>query len=35
MKGILLKIRHFEEKLSKSFEKITLLFLSIPVLFNG
>ena len=35
MQEILLKIRYFEKGLPKSFKKLTLLFLSNPVPFNG
>ena len=35
MQEIILKIRYFERGLSKSLKKLTLLFLSNPVLFNG
>ena len=35
MKEYLLKIRHFERGLSKSLKKLTLVFLSNPVPFNG
>ena len=35
MQEILLKIRHFEKRLSKSLKKVTLFFLSKPVPFNG
>ena len=35
MQEILLKIRHFEKRLSKSLTKFTLFFLLKPVPFNG
>ena len=35
MQEILLKIRYFEQGLSKTFKRVTLIFLLNPVLFNG
>ena len=35
MQEILLKIRYFDRVLSKALKKLTLFFLSNPVLFNG
>ena len=35
MQKIILKIRYFERRLSKSLKKLTLFFLSNPALFNG
>ena len=35
MQEILLKIRYFEQGLSKTFKRVTLIFLLNPALFNG
>ena len=35
MQEIVLKVRYFERRLSKSLKKVTLFFLSNPVPFNG
>ena len=35
MQEILLKVRHFDRGLSKSFEKVNLIFFLKPVPFNG